>query len=121
MSDEWHRAIRASPGGYRAYRRVRTAVLARDGYRCRLGPIRTDRGARDVCVHVATQAHHLDGVKAGVLDASRMIASCKPCNIAEGDPTVQRGGQRGMQRGGQRVSDPPATVDAWWLRAHDTE
>ena len=105
MSDEWHRAIRATPGGYRAYRRARAVVLARDAYRCRLGPTRAERGAHDVCVHVATQAHHLDGVRAHMLDTSRMIASCKPCNVAEGDPTQRKGG-----------GDPPATVDAWWLR-----
>jgi hypothetical protein len=109
MSDDWHRAVAAHPGGYRAYRRLRAQVLARDGFRCGLGPMRAERGANDVCVHRATQAHHLDGVKAGH-DPQRMIASCKPCNIAEGDPTQQRGG-----------SDPPATVDAWWLRASGTD
>lgn len=102
MSDDWHRAIRASPGGYRAYRRARAVVLGRDGYRCRLGPTRAEQGKRDVCVRVATQAHHLDGVRAGVLDLTRMIASCKPCNIAEGDPTQSR------------RSDPPALgIDYW--------
>src|SRR5690349_15562988 len=102
MSDVWHSAIAASPGGYRAYRRARAAVLARDGYRCRLGPMRAQRGAPDVCVHVASQAHHLDGTATGS-DPSRMVASCKPCNVAEGDPT-------------QRGHSPAATVDAWWLR-----
>lgn len=100
MSDTWHRAV----GDYRAYRKLRSAILIRDGQRCRLGPLRADRGARDVCTTIATQAHHLDGVAAGH-DPQRMIASCKPCNIAEGDPTQRRG------------NDPPATVDAWWLRA----
>jgi len=95
MSDAWR------GGSTRRYRKIRAMVLVRDGGRCRLGPIRAERGDRDVCTYIGNQAHHLDGKAAGD-DPSRMIASCGPCNIAEGDPTERHD------------NDPPATASEWW-------
>lgn len=92
MSKAW------AGGSTRAWRRVRAFVLGRDGQRCQVGPQRRARGERDVCTVVATQGHHLDGKAAGD-DPNRVVASCGPCNLAEGDVTAR---------------DPEPTVRAWW-------
>jgi 5-methylcytosine-specific restriction endonuclease McrA len=73
------------------YKRVRKAVLERDGWRCQI--------QRKGCLGQATQAHHVDGVSAGNLhDSTRMVAACQPCNASVGRP----------------AGDPPLVVRAWW-------
>lgn len=95
MSEAWR------GGSTRRWRKLRAAILVRDGEICRVGPERAERGARDVCTYRATQVHHLDGKAAGD-DPARLVASCAPCNLAEGDPTERPN------------SDPPATVLDYW-------
>lgn len=94
MSHAWR------SGSTRAWRKLRAAVLLRDGYRCRVGPDRAQRGQPDVCTTLATHAHHLDGKAAGD-DPARIVASCAACNLAEGDVT-------------KLGTDPIATPTQWW-------
>ena len=86
MSEGW------AGGSTRAWRRTRAAVLARDGYRCRL--------KLDVCVGVATHAHHTRG-KAYGDDPRFLVAACAPCNLKTGDPTRAKG-------------DPPCSPVTQW-------
>lgn len=68
-----------SNGGTRAWRRVVTAVLARDGYTCRM--------ARDgqVCGRPATTANHrIARVHGGGHDMGNLEAACVPCNMGAG-------------------------------------
>lgn len=72
MSRAW------AKGSSRAWRRVRAAVLARDGYRCRL--------QLPGCTIIATEAHHTVPRMASGDDPRYLIAACKPCNIRAGNP-----------------------------------
>jgi 5-methylcytosine-specific restriction endonuclease McrA len=70
----------------RAWQRVRLAILARDGYRCRL--------ALPCCTGVATEVDHIVELAAGGarLDPANLQAACKPCNSTKG--ATYRNGQR---------------------------
>lgn len=95
MSKAW------SGGSTRAWRRVRTLVLARDLYRCKLalpGTWTTRQGEQRQCRGTANSVHHLDG-KARGDNPDRMIAACMPCNLKVGEPTRTTNPQgRGMTR-----------------------
>jgi 5-methylcytosine-specific restriction endonuclease McrA len=53
-------------------------VLARDLYQCKI--------QGEGCTRVATQAHHLHGKRYGD-DPRYLVAACRTCNLAAGDPT----------------------------------
>ena len=72
MSGAWGK------GSTRAWRKLRKAVLDRDGWRCQL---RID----GICTVIADCVHHLDGKAMGD-DKDRLVAACTPCNLAVGDP-----------------------------------
>lgn len=74
MSKGW------SGGSTRAWRQFRSSILYRDNGLCQL--------KLDGCQVYATQVHHLDGVKAGLVCApERAVAACQSCNNRVGDPT----------------------------------
>lgn len=79
-------------GSTRTWRRVRAAVLERDGRRCRLR-------VPEVCTTVADCVHHTIGRAVTGDDPAHLVASCKPCNLAVGDP---------------RALDPAPRPKAWW-------
>jgi len=101
-----------SGGSTRAWRALRAAVLARDGYRCRAHPTHCNAaGARphacagraplDGGPGVAGHAHHTLGRKITRDDLRFIIAACPPCNLAIGEP-------------GARGPDPrPRPVTRW--------
>ncbi len=64
-------------GSTRRWRQVRAWVLARDNYRCRV--------QLPGCAVAANQVHHLDGKELGD-DPARLVAACRPCNLAVGKP-----------------------------------
>ena len=74
MSHTW------SKGSTRAWRRVRVAVLARDGYTCRLK-------IQGVCATHATHVHHTHGKAVTGDDPRYLVAACAPCNLHVGNPT----------------------------------
>lgn len=84
MSKSW------KGGSTRAWRRVRAAVLARDGNRCRA---HDDGLCAQAQAHVCTgrfeEAHHTKGRAATGDDPRYVVASCTACNKAIGDPTEQ--------------------------------
>lgn len=73
MSKAW------AKGSTRAWRRTRGLVLARDGYRCRL--------QLEVCTGHATHVHHTQGRGVTGDDPRYLVAACRACNLAVGDPT----------------------------------
>ena len=81
-----------------AYRRLRLAVLDRDGWLCQI------RGPR--CTRAATVVDHVvsrvDG--GAVFDPSNMRAACRPCNALR---AADYGGRR---HGGQRPGGQPNGV-----------
>lgn len=90
MSKAWER------GSTRQWRVLRAQVLTRDGYRCRAHEDGwCDRAcARD---HVCTGMAHLGGVHAGHAhhtigrevtgdDPAHIVAACRACNLAIGNP-----------------------------------
>lgn len=76
MSRSW------AGGSSRGWRKVRAAVLARDGYLCQVR-------RPDVCTTIATHAHHTIGRSITGDDPAHIVAACGPCNLAVGDPTAQ--------------------------------
>lgn len=72
MSEGW------KGGSTRAWRRIRTIVLKRDGYVCQLQ-------IEGTCVHRADSVHHVLGKRHGD-DPAHLLASCTPCNLKIGDP-----------------------------------
>lgn len=74
MSRSW------ASGSTRRWRQIRAAVLARDGYRCRVQ-------IEGVCTGRATCVHHVHGRAVTGDDPRYLVASCDPCNQAMGDPT----------------------------------
>lgn len=86
MSRRWEK------GSTREWRRVRAAVLARDGHRCRLK-------LAGVCVIRATHVHHTQAREVVGDDPAHLVAACGPCNLKAGDPTR---------------CDPPPTPARWW-------
>lgn len=71
------------------WRKTRTRVLMRDGYRCQL--------KLNGCLSTATQVHHTIGKAKTGDDPRYLVAACQPCNRAVGevksDP-LPRGGTR---------------------------
>lgn len=65
-------------GSSAGWRKTRAAVLARDGYRCQ---VKTAR-----CTHVADTVHHTVARQLAGDNPDLLVASCTPCNQAEGDP-----------------------------------
>lgn len=94
MSNAW----RAASAGQRNHwrKRVRPAVLERDGGMCQLKypgvwSVRVREGDHWVnedrcCAGVADQVHHTLGKAAGD-DPAYCLAACGPCNRRAGDPT----------------------------------
>jgi hypothetical protein len=82
MSKAWQH------GSTRAWRRVRAAVLLRDGDRCRA---HDDRLCAQAPAHQCSgrfeQAHHTRGRAVTGDDPRYIVASCTACNKAIGDPT----------------------------------
>lgn len=70
------------PGGStRAWAKIRAYVLERDAYVCQLR-------IPDTCTHTATQAHHTRDRNVYGDDPAHIIATCAPCNIRVGNPTI---------------------------------
>lgn len=65
------------PYRHPAWRRIRKAVLIRDGYQCQV--------RRAGCKTLATQADHIVDWQDGgpPLDPRNLQASCKPCNVGK--------------------------------------
>lgn len=75
MSKSW------ASGSSRRWRKLRLAVLVRDGWVCQLR-------RPDVCTGRATHVHHTLGrTVTGDEDDRYLVAACEPCNLAVGDPT----------------------------------
>lgn len=77
MSRAW------AKGSSRAWRRVRAAVLARDGQVCRVQ-------IPGVCTGHATHVHHTLGRRVTGDDPAYLVASCKACNLHLGEPDPTR-------------------------------
>lgn len=86
MSASW------AGGSTRQWRRVRAAVLARDGGRCQLQ-------LPGVCTTRADCVHHTLGKAVTGDDPAHLVASCTPCNLRVGDP---------------RSTDPAPRPKQWW-------
>lgn len=89
MSRSWAR------GSTRAWRALRAAILARDGYRCRAHAdgwcdrapgehTCTDRA--DLTGPHAGHVHHTHGRARTGDDPRYMVSSCRPCNLHIGSP-----------------------------------
>lgn len=65
-------------GSTTAWRRTRAYVLRRDRYRCQLG--------HPGCTTAATEAHHTRSRALVGDDPAFLVASCRACNLAEGEP-----------------------------------
>lgn len=82
-------------GSTRAWRRVRAAVLRRDGYRCRAHAdgwcARAGRPGPHRCTGLATHAHHVRGRSRTGDDPAHIVASCSTCNLHIGEPTEPKG------------------------------
>ena len=77
-------------GSTRRWRRIRAAVLDRDGHQCRTHAEGWCAALpRHVCTVTATQVHHLDGKVHGD-DPQRLRASCATCNRLIGDPQANK-------------------------------
>lgn len=87
MSRSW------ANGSTTAWRRTRAAVLTRDaalGYGCRAHEDHWCERAHartHTCTHRATHAHHTRGRQTTGDDPAHIVAACRPCNLAIGDPT----------------------------------
>lgn len=76
-------------GSTRAWRAVRAQILVRDGERCQL--------QLPGCTHAATEVHHRAGKAAGD-DPRNLVASCRACNLAIGDPRRHNPAPRGVTK-----------------------
>lgn len=95
MSRSW------AGGSTRRWRRVRAAVLARDGYRCRAHTDGWCDGAPPhQCIRIASHAHHTAGRSVTGDDPRYIVASCPACNLAIGDPAKR--------------NDPPPRMRRQW-------
>lgn len=79
-------------GSTRGWRRIRSLVLRRDGYRCRVQ-------VPGVCSGRATCVHHTVGRGITGDDPAYLLSSCRECNERIGDPTQH---------------DPPSTPFTQW-------
>ena len=71
-------------GSTRAWRKLRSSVLARDNYECKLK-------LPGICTGRAEHVHHLDGVEHGIIvPPLRLLSACEACNLHIGDPTRPR-------------------------------
>lgn len=68
-------------GSTRQWRLIRRRVLERDGWACQL--------RLDVCTGRATCVHHTHGRQVTGDDPRYLVAACRQCNGAIGDPTKQ--------------------------------
>lgn len=73
MSRSW------TGGSTTAWRKLRAAVLFRDGFQCQL--------RLDGCTGTAEHAHHTVGRSVSGDDPAFIVAACAHCNLAVGDPT----------------------------------
>lgn len=88
MSSSW------KGGSTRRWRAIRRLVLARDGNRCRAHEDGLCAHApQHTCAGRFEQAHHTLGRAITGDDVRHLVASCRACNLAIGDPT--------------RAADPP--------------
>ena len=77
-------------GSTRAWRRLRTLVLARDGHQCRAhndGWCDRSTAHPHQCTGHATHVHHTHGRTTTGDDPAYLVAACAPCNLAIGNPT----------------------------------
>ena len=89
MSSNWRGGSTAS------WKKVRAAVLLRDGYRCQLQLPGT-------CVGTATHVHHTQDRSVVGDDPMYLIAACARCNTSYGSPLQAKYG------------DPPARPRTRW-------
>lgn len=84
-------------GSTRRWRRIRRAVLERDGCRCRAHDDgwcdqaqgeHTCTGRADLSGPHAGHAHHTLGRAITGDDPRHIVAACEPCNLHIGEPTV---------------------------------
>lgn len=73
------------------WRKIRAAVLTRDGQICQL--------RLDGCTSRATHVHHTIGRAVSGNDPAHLVAACEPCNLKVGDP---------------RAADPPPQPRTRW-------
>jgi 5-methylcytosine-specific restriction endonuclease McrA len=100
-------------GSTRAWRTLRAAVLARDGFRCRAHPDHCTqaRAKSHTCTGaaplsggpgVAGHVHHTRGREMTGDDPAHLVAACPACNLAIGEP------------GARTATDPqPRPVTRW--------
>lgn len=87
MSSAWR------GGSTRAWRKVRAAVLKRDGHTCQL--------RLDGCTLAADCVHHLYGRAVTGDDPAYLVASCRHCNLVVGEPAASRA---------TRIRRPPSQI-----------
>ncbi len=81
MSKSW------AGGSTRSWRRTRAAVLARDGYKCKLRIPGVCIGAAPLHATGDTPAGHCHHVNGKANGDGALATACAPCNMHVGDPT----------------------------------
>lgn len=106
MSKAW------SGGSTRGWRKIRAAVLLRDGYRCRMGdpdhPIGRHEQRSPDCTggtrchedsgRPLLHVHHTKGRAVTGDDPAFMVTACERCNLSAGDPTTRQPAPRPLTR-----------------------
>lgn len=85
MSRSW------AKGSTTAWRRTRALVLQRDEYQCQIrlaGCVGLEKWS--LTGRYAAHVHHTKGRAITGDDPRHLVTSCRPCNIAVGDPSAQR-------------------------------